>query len=157
MTAHIGLKEEQIDTVVLVLKKVLGTQRVLLSKVKQFHRNLTGMHFIALHELYDEFAATLTWHIDKTAERIRMLWKVSSWTLAQFLQNSILEEHQEVTLIESKKTAELLLQDYETFIKDIRASVDICSDAHDEWNADFLIWVMKEYEKNAWMLRSSIA
>lgn len=156
MQANIGLTPEQVENVHTILRRVLSDEYVLYTKTRNYHWNVTGMHFQALHEMFQEQYEALETVIDDTAERIRTIGPFAIGTLDEFSEFTTLSEQpgvypDAVTMIGN------LAGDHEQLIRNLRQDVDDCTDKyHDMGTADFLTGLMEQHEKTAWMLRSLV-
>ena len=75
-------------------------------------------------------------------------------TLGEFGDAARLKEHPG-RYPSAEDMLENLLSDHETLIRQLRADADAAASAyHDTGTNDFLIGLMEEHEKMAWMLRS---
>ncbi len=150
--ANIGLSDESKKTTAEVLNKVLSDEYVLYTKTRNFHWNVTGIHFNDLHKFFEEQYEELNESIDEIAERVRMLGLYPKASMKEFLETSSLNEVTDVK--NSEEMLKELLADHESIISEIREKVDIVGDAGDAGNEDFIISLMQKHEKIAWMLRS---
>lgn len=154
MNVNIGLTTEQSDGVHTILRRVLADAYVLYTKTRNYHWNVTGIHFHNLHELFEEQYTALETVIDDTAERIRAIGPYAIGTLEEFGEFTTLSEHpgsypDAVTMVQN------LAADHEQIIRQLRQDVDACAEQfHDQGTADFLTGLMAQHEKTAWMLRS---
>ena len=65
---------------------------MLYTKTLNYHWNITGPEFIALHLLLEEQYDALAESIDEIAERVRKMGGFAFGTLDEFKQNSAIEE-----------------------------------------------------------------
>lgn len=155
IAANIGLEDGARDEVVSMLNKRLADSMLLYTKTRNYHWNVTGMEFIQLHELferhYDEIAAT----IDEIAERVRMIGGIALGTLDEFKQNSVIEE-QPGHVPNAQEMLQNLLDDHETVIRQLREDADKTEELNDMGTNDFIIGMIRENEKRAWMLRAHL-
>ncbi|MBE7169934.1 MAG: DNA starvation/stationary phase protection protein [Williamsia sp.] len=153
MKANIGIKEEDLKEVALILNTILADEYVLYTKTKNYHWNITGDNFIELHKLFQQQYEELDEIIDETAERIRYLGHYSEGRLKDFLKITHLDEPDYTT--DQQVQIKNLLQDHESVIKYIRGVLPkVEDDYNDAGTTDFITGVMKQHEKIAWFLRS---
>lgn len=154
--ANVWLDDSVKQQVTTILSRLLANEHVLQVKIKQFHWNVRWPHFVSFHAFFDDMQGELDPVIDDSAERIRALGIDSPGTMKEFLDTATLTEYptQPVDALEMMK---LLLADYEVVIQELRNDIDTCMEIGDEGNADFLIWVMRQHEKTAWMLRATVS
>jgi len=156
MKTAIGIKEDNREAVVTMLKQLLADEYVMYTKYRNAHWNVEGIDFHSKHVFFEEEYGKLEETIDGVAERIRMLGFYSPGTMQQFLELSELKENGPEKN-DSASFMEVLLEDHRAIIKFIRKSIGENAEAHnDEGTADFITAIMQMHEQMAWMLRSSI-
>jgi starvation-inducible DNA-binding protein len=152
----IGIEPKKLEKIHQILNKTLSNQHVLYVKTRNFHWNLVGHRFHPLHVFLEEQYKALEIAIDETAERTRMLGGTPFASMKEFLENASLEE-QESGLIDGDEVVEILLDDNERVIQDLRKQIDeLDSKLNDVGTSDFLVDLLKAHEKTAWMLRSHL-
>jgi starvation-inducible DNA-binding protein len=152
--AHIGLSKETRRSLIQRLNKLLADEQLLYTKTRNYHWNVTGIHFTVLHELFEQHYNSLQTIADEVAERNRMLGGMSIGTMAEFLEESRLSETAG-TIPSANDMIANLLDDHEHIISSLRDDIEACSEEfNDEGTADLLIGTMRSHEKMAWMLRS---
>lgn len=151
---NIGLTEEQRAGVAEILDRTLSDLTVLYTKTRNYHWNVVGEHFRDLHKLLEEQYTELSEAIDLVAERSRKLGAPALGTLKEYLQHATLKE-QPGDYPDSFTMLSNLCGDHESVIQSLRKDADACDEkCHDMGTNDFLIGLMQEHEKMAWMLRS---
>jgi starvation-inducible DNA-binding protein len=151
---EIGLTDAQRAGVAEILDRTLSDLYVLYTKTRNYHWNVVGEHFRDLHKLLEEQYEQLDEAIDLVAERSRKLGAPALGTLREFLDHATLAE-QPGDYPDSYTMLSNLCGDHEAVIQWLRQSADDCDEKfHDMGTNDFLIGLMQEHEKMAWMLRS---
>ena len=151
---EIGLTDQQRAGVAAILDRTLSDLFVLYTKTRNYHWNVVGMHFRDLHKLLEEQYGQLEEAIDLVAERSRKLGAPALGTLKEFLDHASLKE-QPGDYPDAYTMLSNLCGDHEAVIQWLRQSADDCEEKfHDMGTNDFLIGLMQEHEKMAWMLRS---
>lgn len=151
---HIGLAKENRLELVQRLNMLLADEHLLYTKTRNYHWNVTGIHFVTLHELFEDQYNLLKEMADEIAERNRMLGGPAIGTMAEFLQVTRLSETPGTIPAVSDMIANLL-DDHEHIISSLRDDIEACSEKFDdEGTADLLIGAMRSHEKMAWMLRA---
>lgn len=154
---NIGLSAQGRLGMVNRLNQLLAEEHTLYVKTRNFHWNLRGPLFAPLHELFEQQYNDLQLIADEIAERVRMLGGFAVGTM---------EEFQELTRLSelpgdypaAQTMVSRLLDDHEAVINYIRSDIDDSTEQFgDEGTADLLIGIMRQHEKMAWMLRSSLA
>ncbi len=155
MKPNIGLTDDQRAAVVKILNTLLADEYVLYTKTRNFHWNVTGPHFNDLHKSFESQYDQVDEIIDEVAERVRALGGVSSGSLAEFVRDKRLSESAGSTAAAPEMIA-ALVADHEAVIRSLRADADKVADLKDAGTNDFLVGLMEQHEKIAWMLRSSL-
>ena len=152
--AHIGLSKENRMNLIQRLNKLLADEHLLYTKTRNYHWNVTGMHFVALHQLFEDQYNRLQLMADEIAERNRMLGGTSIGTMAEFLEETRLSETAGTVPTAPDMIANLL-DDHERIISSLRDDISACAEKfNDEGTADLLTGTMRSHEEMAWMLRS---
>lgn len=155
-TIDIGLTDEQRMGVGSILDRTISDLYVLYTKTRNYHWNVVGMHFRDLHKLLEEQYEELDTAIDLVAERSRKLGTPALGTLKEFLAHASLKE-QPGDYPDAYMMISNLCGDHEAVIQWLRKSAEDCDEKyHDLGTNDFLIGLMQEHEKMAWMLRSHL-
>ena len=156
MKTNIGIKEKDTAAVAEILNKLLADHNVLYVKARNAHWNIEGPDFHAQHlfleTIYDALAET----IDDIAERVRSIGHYAVGSLKEFLELSQLSEDKPAKN-DSKSFIKALLNDYESIIISIRENIETVEKHGDAGTEDFLVGIMEEHEKTAWMLRAHLA
>lgn len=155
MKPNLGLSGKSRDSVLSVLGLLLADEHVLYIKTRNFHWNVTGLDFGALHKFFEEQYTELAETIDEVAERIRMLGGVAPGSMKEFLKLARLDE-QPGGKLEAEKMIAALLSDHESVIRSLREAIEIAGGAGDAGTNDFLTGLLEDHEKKAWMLRAHL-
>lgn len=136
------------------LKHLLADTYALYLKTQNFHWNVTGPNFQALHLMFENQYQELAAAVDEIAERIRALETI---TPASFTEFSKLTSLKEATgAYSAEEMLKALQHDHETLADHISSVIPTMQKAQDEGSADLLIQRVKVHQKTAWMLRSSL-
>ena len=138
------------------LNQVLADEFVLYTKTLKFHWNIEGRDFHALHLFLDDQYNQLQTIIDSVAERVRKVGHFAIGSMKEFLAEASLKEHAATTAVAESMLAELV-SDHDAIIRKTRTLIDDFDKKYDDkGSSDFITGIMKEHEKMAWMLRSSV-
>ena len=148
---NIGI--ENTKNVAQALNQYLADLRVLYSKVQNYHWNLTGSSFFALHEKYEEYYDFLNEQVDEIAERILTLGETPLSSLKDFLNTAKIKEADSKPVKDSD-SVKTMLEDFEYMIRQQREIISIAEDSNDPGTADMLTASIETFEKNCWMLRA---
>lgn len=154
MQTNIAIEREKRDKVSQILNTIVADENVLYIKLRNYHWNVRGIHFPALHALFEEQYNELLPIIDEIAERVRMVGFLSLGTMASFLEHTRIEESPS-----NDMPAEAMIQDLvksnQAMIRNLRDDIDnIAEEYNDEGTADLLTETIQLHEKFAWMLRA---
>lgn len=157
MKTQIGITDKNALAVADILNTLLADEYVIYTKTRNFHWNITGMQFIALHKLLEAHYEELEVFIDDVAERIRSIGHFALGSLSDFLKVTNLTEAKG-NKNEATDMLNALVQDHETIIRVLRKKTDEVSDKYkDAGSADFITGIMEKHEKMAWMLRAHLS
>lgn len=152
---NIGLGEER-QAVADLLNHRLADIVMLYFKTRNYHWNVTGMHFGELHEFFEEQYDQLAEAMDEVAERVRQVGGIAIGTLSEVQQRAALKEEPGVVPT-AEEMVRNLLSDHEAVIRQLRADVDATAEQYNDMGtSDFLTALMEKHEKMAWMLRAHL-
>jgi starvation-inducible DNA-binding protein len=135
-----------------LLNQVLADLSDLYSQTKQAHWNIKGLNFIALHELFDTFAAAITEHIDTVAERATALGGIANGTVRMVSELSKLPEFPSV--YEGKAVVSALAEHYGLAGGIVRSAIDAAEGDAD--TADVFTEVSRDLDKQLWFLEAHL-
>ena len=123
-----------IETLVHELRKIQADSTVFYQRLRQYHWNVRGRRFLALHSKFEELYESWAEIIDEVAEAVVILGETPLTTLRAVLHEASLEEDEEVPAAEEmiRRTAAG------------RA-------------ANLLEGIRDEQQKELWMLRAMLA
>jgi starvation-inducible DNA-binding protein len=136
------------------LDKILADSYVLMLKTQNYHWNVVGENFKALHELFQTQYEDLFTAIDEIAERIRALGSKVEGSFEHFKKLSDFRNANKN--FDSKAMIQDLISDHELIAKILHEAIKLAQSEADEISADLFIQRAKIHEKNVWMLTSSI-
>ena len=137
------------------LSRFLADSYTLYLKTHNFHWNVTGSMFNALHTMF-ETQYTEQWNaLDEIAERIRALGFNAPGSYAEFVKlTSIKEEPGLTDTANWRQMVSQLVAGNEAVCRTARKVLDVADDADDAPTEDLLTQRLQTHEKYAWMLRS---
>ena len=151
-----GISEENSKKVAVELNKVLADEFVLYTKTLNFHWNIEGRDFHALHLFLDEQYNQLQTIIDAVAERVRNIGHFATGSMKEFLSAASLKEQSGEAPVSESMIAGLAA-DHEALIRKLRTLITDFDEKYDDaGSSDFITGIMKQHEKMAWMLRASV-
>jgi starvation-inducible DNA-binding protein len=125
------------------------------SQIKVAHWNVKGMHFAALHPLFETFAVALAAFNDQVAERAVTLGSKAYGTARHVAKVSSLPEYPQETT-NGPEHVKLLVERIEAYLVSVRKGRDLAEKEKDQDTVDLLTGIIVEFEKNAWFLRASL-
>lgn len=152
----LGLSVNQQKNVSEILKVVLADESLLYQKLRNYHWNVTGPHFFALHVAFENQYNEIADVIDEVAERIRQFGVYAPGTMEELKKLTRLTEQPGVYPPPRSMVAELC-GDHETMIRNLREDIETIDDQDDEVGAeDLLTGILQQHQKMAWMLRMNL-
>ncbi|MEX3314220.1 Dps family protein [Sulfitobacter sp. PS-8MA] len=139
-----------VASVVDALSDALSATYRLVIKSHMYHWNVTGPHFLAVHELTETQYTDMFAAADVIAERIRALGKPA------VIDPSEVSEGRAADVAQSaEEMLRDLLSDHERLASQMRALVGTAEAAEDPVTADLATTRADFHEKAAWMLRAT--
>ncbi len=152
---EIGLKSNTKSRVIDLLNARLADAIDLSLVTKQAHWNLKGPNFIAVHEMLDDFRATLDTHTDTIAERVAQLDGIALGTTQTVSKATTLKPYP----TDIRKVADhlnALVERYAALSKTAREGIDAADEAGDADSADILTAFSRDLDKSLWFLKSHL-
>lgn len=138
------------------MSKLLADEYTLYTKTRKYHWNVTGPRFQQLHEFFGVQYTELDVIVDDVAERMPQLGGKAIATLGEFQELSQIKEDTG-QYPDADKMLSNLLADHEAIIRSTRIDADECDEKyHDMGTNDFLVGLVEQHEKIAWMIRAHI-
>lgn len=156
MSIAIGLSDNQRASVAEELKRLLADTYTLYLKTQNYHWNVTGAMFSALHTLFEEQYGELAAANDEIAERIRALGHFAPGSYREFADLASIAEADSGTPPDAQTMLATLLRDHETLAATSRRVIDAADEAGDDVSADLATVRMQVHQKAAWMVRSTL-
>ena len=137
------------------LSVFLSDSFTLYLKTHNFHWNVTGPMFNALHVMFEAQYTEQWGALDEIAERIRALGYNAPGSYAEFTRlSSIPEEPGMPDAADWREMERQLVVGNEAVCRSARKVLDIADDADDDPTEDLMTQRLQVHEKTAWMLRS---
>jgi starvation-inducible DNA-binding protein len=151
---HTGMAPKGREAVSEGLAKVLSETYALYLKTQNFHWNVQGPEFFALHLLFEKQYEEMAEALDEIAERIRALGFYVDATFSAFQKTSAIKEVH--NLLNAKEMVQNLLESQEILIRKLRDVCNLAEHEKDGGSVDLLGKRLGAHEKMAWMLRSHL-
>lgn len=147
------LTEKQQWGVAKFLKVLLATESVLYTRLRNYHWNVTGVNFYALHAAFEDQFNEIADMTDELAERIRQYGVNAPGTMDEFIRKSRLSEAPGV-YPDARTMVKNLTADHEAIVRFLRADIETIGEKFGDIGAvDLLTGHLQKHEKMAWMLR----
>ncbi len=146
-----GTREEVVE----ILNARLADVIDLKTQAKQAHWNVKGIHFIGLHELFDQVAVAAEAHTDTIAERITALGGTAYGTARVVAKNSTLPEYP-LEIVDGTAHVDALSTAMANFGKNVRQGIDDTDKLGDKDTADLFTEVSREIDKLLWFVEAHI-
>lgn len=134
------------------LSHVLADTHTLYLKTHNYHWNVTGPMFYALHALFEEQYTELWRAADLLAERVRALGFAAPGSYREFSELAYVREADGVP--PAGEMIRELIRDHETAARTARWALSLARAAFDAPTEELLTRRLAAHEKAAWMLRS---
>lgn len=152
---NIGISEADREATAAGLSRVLADTYTLYLKTHNFHWNVTGPQFNALHAMFMEQYTEMWTAVDEIAERIRALGVFAPGSYEAFARLASVEPATDDVPSADEMVAQLVTG-HETVARTAREVIKIADAAGDEPTADLLTQRLQIHEKTAWMLRATL-
>ena len=152
MKIDIGIAAKDRKQIANGLSLLLADTYTLYLKTHNFHWNVTGPMFNALHAMFMTQYNELWLSLDEIAERIRALDHPAPGSGTQYAKLSSIKE--ETGVPEWKEMVRQLVSGHETCARTAREVFRHSEAGNDQPTADLATTRMQAHEKSAWMLRS---
>jgi starvation-inducible DNA-binding protein len=151
-TIEIGIDAEGRERLSEGLSHLLADTYTLYLKTQNFHWNVTGPMFQALHGMFETQYSALAGAVDEIAERIRALGFPAPGSFSRFTDLGSIEEENGVPA--ALEMVRQLVLGHEACVRTARTVFASAESASDQVTVDLLTERMQVHEKTAWMLRS---
>ncbi len=152
----VDLSDKTLDTMGQLLNTHLATSFDLYSQTKQAHWNVKGMHFIALHQLFDTLAESILEYVDMIAERATALGADAMGTARMSAQATELAEFP-MNNLDGQVVLEAMIDRYSAYGNLAREAIDAASEAGDEVTTDLFTEITRGMDKHLYFLQSHLS
>lgn len=154
MDLNLGLDKGVLQEVSGALTEFLANTYAIYLKTQNFHWNVTGPEFFALHLLFEKQYEEMAEGVDEVAERVRSLGSYVEASFSSFQKKALIQESNQ--MVSSQKMVQELMGDHEYISRIGRPLIRRFQEIHDDVSSDLLIKRLAFHEKAAWMLRSQL-
>lgn len=153
MPSEFTLGENSRKQVAEGLSHVLADTYTLYLKTQNYHWNVEGPRFRALHLMFEEQYTGLQAAVDELAERIRALGDYAPGSFSRFAELASIKEAGGKPPAADDMVKQLIA-DNVSLGQGIQKVISTAEDSGDTVTADMLTARLQEHEKTAWMLRA---
>jgi len=153
--SSVGVPEENRQALIALINARLADSVDLRSQVKWAHWNVKGIHFIALHELFDSLAAHLEDQTDTIAERGVTLGGVANGTTREAAAKSGLKEA-DLTASDGPSQLKWLVHNVGHHANALREAIKEAGDLGDDITVDMFTTLTRELDKDLWFLEAHL-
>lgn len=150
------LSPEKKQKIADILIKLLADEHILYLKTRNAHWNVEGPDFQTIHVYFESLYNELQVVIDDVAEKVRQKDVYAPATMSEYLQLTHLSEARKTENKDSLSFIADLLHDYEVIINFLAGAVVEIEEYKDIATSDFLVGLLEQHQKTAWMLRSHL-
>lgn len=143
------------NPVTAALARTLASTYALALKTQNYHWNVEGPHFAALHTLFEGQYEALHAAADELAERMRALGAYAPGGLAAFAAASAVPDAPGDPPAGPAMIADLA-DGHRTASAEAARTLRIAQEADDEVTVDMMVGRMTEHDKAAWMLSAHL-
>jgi len=153
VAVNIQIAESDRSSIADALSQLLADSYTLYLKTHNYHWNVTGPHFGALHAQFETQYTDLALAVDAVAERIRALGHRAPGSYAEFsARTEVVEASMEPT--KAMEMVAALATDHQMVARAAARVFSVASASGDEPTAGLATTRQEVHEKAAWMLRS---
>ena len=143
------------SAMIALMNETLATLIDLSLVTKQAHWNIKGPHFIAIHEMLDDFRDNLDEHVDTIAERIVQLGGTALGTVQAISKGTDLNPYP-TDIFSTKDHLEALIGRFGKVSNLMRKAIKDSAEAGDDNTADIFTGASRELDKSLWFLEAHI-
>lgn len=137
-----------------LLIEVLADTYALYLKTQNFHWNVEGQNFYALHKLFEKQYEELEDAVDTIAERIRALGEKAPASFSAFQKITNIQEGN--IHAKSEEMLQALANDHQYLSEKLKKVLAIADEIGDIGTATILEDRIEDHEKAHWMLKASL-
>ena len=154
-STKIDISKDTREQMIGLLNARLADSLDLKSQAKQAHWNVKGIHFIALHELFDQVATEVEAFTDLIAERVTTLGGTAEGTVRVAAEKSTLNQYP-LEITDGRDHVDALSTALADFGKKVRGNIDEADEAGDMDTADLFTEVSRGTDKLLWFVEAHI-
>lgn len=155
MMNHIGLDQSKTEDLAYKLDKLLADYQMFYMNLRGFHWNIKGNKFFELHVKFEELYNETKIRIDEVAERIVTLGHTPFHSFQDYIENSSIDAHTNITTAE--EAVGYTLDGFKVLLQKQREILDLSDELNDEGTNALMSDYISEQEKHVWMLSAYLS
>lgn len=148
--SRIVLLQENAERVANELNLLLSDYQIYYQNLRGMHWNIAGPQFFTLHEKLEDLYDSAEERIDMIAERVLTMGGTPLHTYQDYLDHAQIEPIKNV--FDDEQIVTNVLNNSSQLIGRLRGLVELASELNDEGTADMGIEILRDLEKNSWMM-----
>ncbi len=146
------MKENQLTK---ALNEILADMHILIGKLHNYHWNVSGMQFHAIHSMTEAFYDYFFAQFDDVAERILQLEAKPISTVKGYLEATTLTEDTQ-ECFSAETVLEQVSADFITLVDKLKQANALADEANDLGTQDMIGGQIAWLEKQLWLIRSTL-
>lgn len=147
---YLGFDKNEVTNTVKQLNQLLANYHIYYQNLRNFHWNIEGENFFALHTEFEALYNDARVKIDEIAERILTLRHRPLSTISDYMKLSEIKEAK--VIVEDREMVLIVLNNHKILIKNFRKTLEAASKSDDEGTVDMIGSFLENMEKSSWML-----
>ena len=143
------------DKLIALLNQQLADNADLYSQTKQAHWNVKGIHFLQLHELFDDVAEMIEGFTDDLAERAAALGGYAAGTVRMAAASSNLEEYP-VDAVQGDEHLHAVRDRWAAYAASTRDASRRAADLDDPTTEDLFVEISRSVDKGLYFIESHL-
>lgn len=147
---YLGFEKNKVSAIVDNLNLLLANYHIYYQNLRNFHWNIEGENFFALHAQFEALYNDARLKIDEIAERVLTLRHRPLSTISEYLNIAEIKEADKID--EDREMVMVLLGNHKILINNFRNTLSAAAEANDEGTIDMIGGFLENIEKASWML-----
>lgn len=148
-TNQIGLATKDTQLLANGLNDLLANYQILYMNARSFHWNIKGEKFFELHLKFEEIYTDALVKVDEIAERILTLGFTPLHSFSDYIKQSEIKEHKNVS--DGVEAVQAILDGYTVLLIKEREILKLAGEYDDEGTNALMSDYIREQEKQVWM------
>lgn len=154
-TTSVGMDADLRQSMIALCNQQLANIADLYSQTKQAHWNVKGIHFEALHVLFDKMADTIFPYADTIAERAVALGGTALGTTRMAAATSQLPDFP-ADAFEGTTVLKIIVERWAQYAASVRAAADQADEEGDLITSDMFIEISHDVDKMLWFAEAHL-